>query len=130
MTLEIFLAAKILGNGEDRHDRITVEFEFFHFFDNLRGSGQRFRNIGKQPVHFGCGLEPFLFGIPHPVWIIQVFAGIQANQQIMCIGIFGIDEMDVIGRNQFDAVFPGKLDKVFVYQYLLIVNLLSELWNF
>jgi hypothetical protein len=51
----------------------------------------------NSSVHFLLCFKPLLFCIAHSVWVVHIFAGVQANKQIVGIGIFGIGKMHIVG---------------------------------
>ena len=87
---------EIFGNFEVRHNGSMVDAVKFHLVADSSGVGQSFGNIGKQFVHLGFGLEPFLLGIKHTVGVVQVLACTQTNQAVVCLGIFFVYKVDIV----------------------------------
>ncbi len=127
---EILFFPKFGRDGVYGHDGVFIQLIKFYFIRDLIGIGQTFRKIGKQFIHFLCGFKPLLFGILHPVWIIEVFAGIQANEQIVCIGIPGIREMDIVGGNNLHPGCPGKFQDFPVHNHLPVINFPAQFRDF
>ena len=103
---------KLFGDGKGRHDGRMVDGIVFHLVQHLQCVGQCFGNVGKQLVHFGFCLHPFLFGIKHALGVVQVFAGAEANQTVVCLGVLFVYKVDVVGTYYLDIVFLGQLQHV------------------
>jgi len=72
-----------------------------HLVGYLQRVGQGFRVFGKDLVHLSLRLEPFLFGVSHAAWVVQIPACVQANQTVMGFGVFFIHKMHVVGGYDF-----------------------------
>ena len=122
----VFFFPKIFRNGENRHNRVRVEIEQLNLIHNFLRIGKGFRNIAKQLIHFGRGFKPLLLGIAHSGGVVQIFSGIQTNQQIVRVSIFLVYEVRVVGTNNFYIVFLCQIQNFGVYQYLIVVNILPK----
>ena len=91
----------------------------FHLIGNLQRIFQCFGYIGKDAVHLCRRFHPFLFGITHTVWIIQVLSCTKTDKAVVCLGIFLVGKMDIVGGYQLYTVLTRKFDKYFVYSLLL-----------
>ena len=109
-------------NGEDGHNRVGVEFVFFYFVGYFRSVFDHLRHVFEQLHHFGGSLEPFLTGVPHPVGIVDVFPGVQADQQIVCFGIFFVQEMNVVCGDNLDTQFFSHAENFFITKFLIVEN--------
>ena len=73
--LAVFLlSTKVFGDGEFRHDRIGVDAIGFHLVDNLLCVLQHLGMVGEDTPHLFGRLQPFLLGVVHARWVIEVFA--------------------------------------------------------
>ena len=110
---------------EHRHDGVAVDAVGFHFVGYLAGVLQRFRQIGKDGGHLVGRLEPFLFGIVQAVGIVEVLARAEADKTVMRLAVFLFHKMHIVGGNQFDIIFSGKLNQIFVYLLLLGIGVVG-----
>ncbi len=121
--LPVFFFRTEFGGIENGHQRIGVQFVFLDFIGDLLSS---FRWLlgrsGKRSI-ISWWFKPSSTGIPHPGRIVDVFPGVQANQQIMGFGIFFIEKMHVVGGDKFDIQFPGYFDFLLNTALLIVVNL-------
>ena len=118
-----FFRTEFGGNRKNGHQRIGVQFVFLDFIGDLLGVFDGFGQIREKVDHFLGGFKPFLTGIPHPGRIVDVFPGVQADQQIMGFGIFFIEKMYVVGSDKFDIQFSGYFDFLLNTALLIVVNL-------
>ena len=71
---------------------------------------QGFRIAGESPLHLLARLDVELaFGVAHAVGIADNFAGRDAQQHIVSLGVVGPQVMDVVGRYDAHADFVGQL---------------------
>ena len=83
------------------------------------GVFQRFQGIREQLGHLFRRLDIVLSAlVPHPVLIRQLFAGLQAQKDVMRLPVLGVRIVAVVGRHQID---PGLLVHA---QELLVDDLL------
>ena len=114
-----FFCSELFRYGESRHDRAAVDRIEINFIGYFKCIAECFGNIGKDGIHLCSRLHPFLFGIAHTGWIIEVFACTEADQAVVRFGIFLIDKMDVVGGDQLHIVFTCQFDQDLVYFLLL-----------
>ena len=106
----------------------------FTFFYYLVGVIQRFRQVAKQLTHFLLCFEIELIvekrksSTFHAYVIIRkffsswralFFTGVDAQQNIVCVGVFLIYIMRIIGANSFDVILFREFEQNFVYLLLL-----------
>ena len=118
----LFFSAEILGNGENRHNRVGINAIGLNFIDNLLSVFQSKRHIGKNAAHFLWRLQPFLFSVVHPCWVVEVLARAEANQAVMRLAVFFFHKVHIIGRDDLHIVFLRQLQKDFVHLLLSFVN--------
>jgi len=114
--------AKALRNRKFWHDGFGIQLKKLHFVHDLLGIVQHIGQVFKKQVHLGGTLEPLLFGVLHAGRIVEVLAGIEADQQIMGICILLVHKMDIVGGDQLDTVLLCQLDQYLVDTHLLVVN--------
>ena len=102
-----FFGAEILGNLEVRHNRCVVDAVKLHLVADVGRIRQGFGHIGKEFVHLRLGLHPLLLGIKHSLRVVQILSRTQTNQAVVCLGIFLIHKVYVVGTHQFHAILPG-----------------------
>ena len=93
----------------------------FHLVQYLVGVLQRLGYITEHAVHFFLSLEPLLFAVEHDIFILERLACREADESFMGIGILLIDEVRVVGANEFDVQFLGEFNQCFVDQALFLV---------
>ncbi len=76
--------------------------------------------VRKDISHFSLGFEPFLPGVAHSLWIIQVSSGIETNQVIMCFRVIHIHKVHIIGSNTFHAMLFPQLEQGPVHKNLVV----------
>ena len=83
--------------------------------------------FGKQLLHLlGC-LHILLFRVEHSVGVADFFACTQTDQTLVSIGVFGFDEMYIVGGYHFGACFTGKSVYLLVHSLLVEVCLVAYL---
>ena len=82
-----------------------------HFVENLQRVRQRLRHIAENLVHLGTRLKPLLLRVEHARRVVEVLASGQAEQVIVGLSIFLVDEMSVVGTDEFDAILASQLDE-------------------
>ena len=110
-----FFGSEFFRYGKCRHDRTAVDGVEVYFVGYLKRIAEYFGNIGKDGVHLGGRFHPFLFGIAHTGRVVEVFAGTEADQAVVCLGIFLVDEMHIVGGDQLDIVFVSQFDQDLVH---------------
>ena len=95
-----------------------------HLVKYLVGVLQRLGDVGEQLVHLLLRLEPLLLAVEHHVLVGEFFARRDADESLMGIGILLVDEVAVVGADELDVQFAGKLDQRVVDQALLLVGLM------
>ena len=118
----LFFRAKVLRNGENRHNRIGINAVGLNFIDNLLSVFQSKRHIGKNAAHLLWRLQPFLFSVVHPCWVVEVLARAEAYQAVMRLAMFFFHKVHIIGRDDLHIVFFRQLQKDFVHLLLSFVN--------
>ncbi len=79
------------------------------------GIFQSFRILPKQKFHFLRGFQVELRSFKaEPVGILYGLSGLDAEQDIMGIGILPVDIVHVIGRDQRNAGFPADPNQPFI----------------
>ncbi len=111
---QLLLRTKTLGDGEERHDGTVVDAVGLHLVEHLQGIGQRLGHIGENGVHLSPRLKPLLLGVAHTVRVVEVLARGDAEQMVVRLGSLLVLEVAVVGTNQLDAIFLGKLDEYLV----------------
>ncbi len=106
----LLLRTDFRRNGKHRHQRVGIQLVLLHLVRHLLRILDGFGQVGKQLRHLLRRLEPLLAGVAHPVRVVDILARIQANQQIMRLRILGIQEMDVVRRQELDAQLFRHLD--------------------
>ena len=83
----------------------------FHLVENLQRVRQCLGHIGKDFVHLSPGLKPLLFRIEHARGIVEILSCGEAQQMIVGLSIFLVDEVCVVGADKFDAILTSQLDE-------------------
>ena len=89
-----------------------------HLAQYFQSIAQRLWHISKNLIHLLLRLEPFLLGIQHTTWVVQLLTRTQANQSVVCLGILLIHKMHIVRAHQFHVVFGSKLNQHPVYLLL------------
>lgn len=71
---------------------------------------------GKRLRHLFGRFQILLERIAHPIGIVQVAAGIEADQMIVRHGVFGQNEMHVVRADVFDSAFGRQLQQGLIDQ--------------
>ena len=100
-----------------------VDVIHFDLIDDLLRVLQRLGEVREDFRHFIGRFEPFLLGIVHAVDVVHVVVGAQADQPVMCLGIFFVHEMAIVGTDDFDTVLTCQFDKNRIDLFLALVNL-------
>ena len=74
--------------------------------------------VGKDFVHLASRFKPFLLCIEHAGLVVQVFVGCQTNEAVVGLAVFFVNEVAVVGANQFDMVFLREFLEFFVDLFL------------
>ena len=120
----ILLFAETLRDVEFRHNRTMVDVIDLDLIDNLLRVGKCFGDVAEDFSHFiGC-FQPFLLGIVHSVDIVDVMVRTQTDESVVRFGIFLVDEVGVIGSNDFDVVFAREFKKNRVDLFLALIDIL------
>ena len=114
----LLFRSEFRGNVEVGHDGAMVDAVDLHLVDDLLGGGKRFRQIGEDFVHFRLCFEPFLLRVEHARRIVDEVVGGKADEEIVCLGIFFVGKVRVVGANVFHAAFLGELQQCFVGLHL------------
>ena len=109
VTQVVVLIVKAVGQREIGQNGVMVDAVELHLVKNLVGVLQRLGDVGKHLVHLSLRLEPLLFGVEHDVVITHLLAGRHADESLVRLGVVLVDEVRVVGANDFDAQFAGKL---------------------
>ena len=109
-----FFGSEIFGDVEARHDRSVVNAVKLHLIADGTGILQRLGHIRKHRVHLLTRLEPFLFGIEHTLGIIQIAVRTQTDQTVVCLGIFLIHKVTVVGTHQLHSIFMRQTDQLHI----------------
>ena len=121
--LTVFLlGTKVLGDGEFGHDRVGVDAVGFHLVDDLLGVLQHFGMVGEDTPHLFWRLQPFLLGVVHTRWVIEVFARAQADETVMGLAVFFLHKVDVIGGDDLDLILLCQIKDNLVHLFLSFVN--------
>ena len=117
------LAAKLalvrLAGIEQREarqdDGVPVQLHIALVGDLERG-GECFGMVGEELRHLFGRFQILLERIAHPIGIVQVAAGIEADQMIVRHGVFGQNEMHVVRADVFDSAFGRQLQQGLIDQ--------------
>jgi hypothetical protein len=74
---------------------------------DLKGIGQRFREIAKQLLHFRRRLEIKFRRVVHPVFVLHHLASADAKHDVVRVVIAPSQKMNVVRRNHPQAQVPG-----------------------
>lgn len=85
-----------------------------HLVQNLKRVGERIGDIGEDVVHLLLALKPLLLRISHAVGVVEVGLSGKTKQVVVGLGGLFVLKMAVVGADEFDTVFFGKL-----YQHLV-----------
>ena len=114
-SLAIFLLrSEVLRNGEVRHDGCVVDAVGRDLVKHLTRGGKRFGQVGEDGVHFRLRLHPLLLGVEHSVWVVQVAAGAETDETVVRLGVFFIDEVNVVGAYIFYTIFISNAQQLLV----------------
>ncbi len=94
------------------------------FVVNLHRGGKRFRQVGEHAVHLGLCLEPLLLGIQHAVRVVEHFAGAQAYEPVVGLGILFISEVGVVGGDNLHVVFACEFYQLRLDAPLQLISLM------
>ena len=84
--------------------------------------------IREQFAHLFLGFAVELPAlIAHPILILHLFAGLDAQQNIMGLLILGKGVVDIVGGHQLKARIPAHAHKALVYQLLVRQAVVLEL---
>ena len=119
----VFLSAERSGDVKFGHNRSVVDVINLHLVDYLLRVLQRFREVAEYLCHFFRRLEPLLLGVMHPVHIVDVVVGAEANKPVMCLCVLRVDEVGVVGADDFDTVFLCQSDQYGVHLFLAFIYL-------
>ena len=122
--LSVFrLSAKVLRNGEYRHDGVGVDAVGLHLVDNLLRVFQHLRMVGEDATHLFGRLQPFLFGVVHSCWVVEVLARAEADESVVRLAVLLFHKVDVIGGNDLHVIFLRQVEDDFVHLLLAFVHL-------
>ena len=110
-----FLRAEVFGDGEGRHDGGVVYGIVFHFVQNFQRIRKGLGHVGKKLVHLCLGFHPFLLGVEHPFGVVQILLGTEADEAVVCFGVFFVHKVHVVRADNLDIVFLGILQQLGVH---------------
>ena len=64
------------------------------------------RYVGENIFHFTGGFEPLLLGVEHTALVVHHMIGSEADESVVSFCIVFVDKVNVVGGNDFYAVFP------------------------
>ena len=130
------VAQVVVAIGEARRNRevgqqdVALEFQRLYLVHNLVGVVNGLRQVLEQFRHFGGALEIKLIvrkaepvvasakAIAFPYGLALQFAGVHAQQNVVGIGIVPIHVMRIVGGDDLDIVFGGKLEQHRIHFFL------------
>ena len=65
-----------------------------------------------------------MLGIVHAVDIVDVVVGAEADESVVRLGILLVDEVGIVGSDEFDTIFACEVDEDRVDLFLPLVDLL------
>ena len=86
------------------------------------GVGKCLGNVFEEEIHLGSCLEPFLLAIAHAIGVVQVFAGREAEEQVVSLGIIFVEEVRVVGADELYAVLFRQIDEDRIDAFLYLVS--------
>ena len=104
------------------HQRRMGEFVLLDLVGDLERGGECLGVVGEELRHLLGRFQILLERIAHPVGIVQVAAGIEADQMIVRHGVFGQNEMHVVRADVFDSAFGRQLQQGLIDQQLILVH--------
>ena len=110
-------------NGKHGHQRVGIQLIDFHLVGDFLRVFDGFRQVGEEGYHLFRGLEPFLAGVAHAVGVVNILAGVEANQQVMRLRVLRIEEMHVVGGEELDAQLLRHLYLLFDAAFLVVIDL-------
>ena len=76
----------------------------------------------EERVHLRRRLQPLLLRVAHTSRVVQVLACTEADESVVRVGIFFVDEVDIVCGNQFDMMLVRQFDQDLVYFHLMFID--------
>jgi len=90
-------------------------------FGNPEAVGEGLRDMAEKFLHLGGGLQVELVAAElHPLGVVNGGLGLDTEQDLVGLGIRGVEIMGVIGGNQRDAQLPAHINQLRVGSPLFI----------
>ncbi|KFM93090.1 hypothetical protein DJ90_2785 [Paenibacillus macerans] len=90
--------------------------------------GQRLGHMREQRGHLIPGFQVELVRVHfEPVFVVDRFAGADANEHILNLGVLPVQVMHIVGGRQFDPRLLRQLNKLEVYLFLLRQTVILQL---
>ena len=105
----LLLRAEVGRDVEVGHDGGMVDAVGLHLVEDGDGVVERLGHVAEDGVHLLGGLEPFLLRIEHAVGVVEVLARAEADEAVVSLGVFLVDEVDVVGADKGDAILAAVL---------------------
>ncbi len=102
---------------------VTVDLIFLNLRGYLKGVLQHFRVVRKQCGHLLLALEVLLLGVVEARLLIDLLAGVQADEVIVRRTVLLVDEVDVVCGDNLDPHLSGELEYSLIADLLLLINL-------
>ena len=114
--------AERFRNREHRHNRRRIQLIFFDLVCDLERVQQNFRAVVKKRFHLRRRFEPFLPRVAQAIFVGQLFAGIETEQNVVRRRVFFVEKMHVVCRHDFDSEFFRDAKNSFFYDDLPFIN--------
>ena len=126
--LQVILAGRTFGHRVVRQvERVEIEFQVAPLGD-FDGLEHRRRQLAEEPRHFLRGFDVQLLGRePHALRILERFAGLQAEQDVVGLGVVAFEVVAVVGRDERDVESAAHVDQVAVHARLLFQPVFLDL---
>ena len=105
-----------------RKDRVAVDAVGFDLVRDLHGVVDGFRVIREQGQHLLFRLEVFLLGVAQAARVVEVGVGGDADEAVVDRAVLLADEVDVVGRDDLDAVLLAEGEDLLIIYHLLVID--------
>ncbi len=92
-----------------------VDVVFFDFGCHLECVVYSLGYILEERAHLCGAFKPFLFGIEHTAFVVQILVGRQTDKAVVGFGILFVYKVGVVGGHNLDAMFFRKLKNFSFY---------------
>ena len=113
---------EVLWDGKFRHDGVGVNAIGLHFVNDLLGVFKCLRDIAENGSHLSRCLEPFLLGIVHAGWVVEILSRAKADEAVMRFGMFLFHKMHVIGGNNLGVGLASQVKQHLIYLFLTFIH--------